>query len=78
MEEIEFLGHIMSREGVKSDPSKIKVDQEWEPPKNVIEIRSFLGLAGYYRRFMKDFSTIVRPLTALLKKNASFRWNEAC
>ena len=78
MAEIVFLGHIVCREGVKPDPSKIKAVQEWEPPKNMTEIRSFMGLAGYYRRFMKDFSTVARPLAALLKKNAHFRWNEAC
>ena len=78
MEEIAFLGHIVSREGVKPDPSKIKAIQEWEPPRNMIEIRSFLGLAGYYRRFVKDFSTVARPLTALLKKNMPFQWNEKC
>ena len=78
MEEIAFLGHIVLREGVKPDPSKIKAIQEWEPPKNVTEIQSFLGLAGYYKRFMKDFSTVARPLTALLKKNMPFQWNEKC
>ena len=72
MEEITFFGHIVTKEGVKPDPSKIKAILELEPPKNVIEIQSFLGLAGYYKRFMKDFSTVARLLTALLKKNVSF------
>ena len=78
MEEITFLVHIVSREGVKPDPLKIKAIQEWELPRNMTEIRSFLGLAGYYRTFVRDFSIVARPLTALLKKNISFRWNEAC
>ena len=73
MEEIDFLGHIVSREGMKPDPSKIKAIMEWEAPKNVMEIQSFLRLARYYRRFMKDFSIVTRPLTNLLKKNVQFR-----
>ena len=68
MEEILFLGHIVSKEGVKPDPSKIKAIQDWEPPRNVTKIWSFLGLARDYRRFVKDFSTVARPLTALLKR----------
>ncbi|KAL2252900.1 UNVERIFIED_CONTAM: putative mitochondrial protein, partial [Sesamum indicum] len=78
MEEIAFLGHVVSKEGVQPDPAKVKVILEWEPPKTVFEIRSFLGLASYYRRFVKDFSIIAKPLTDLLKKNAPFNWNEKC
>ncbi|KAL2246181.1 UNVERIFIED_CONTAM: Transposon Ty3-I Gag-Pol polyprotein [Sesamum indicum] len=64
--------------GVQPDPAKVKAILEWEPPKNVSEIRSFLGLAGYYRRFVKDFSIIAKPLTNLLKKNAPFNCNDKC
>ncbi|KAL2232344.1 UNVERIFIED_CONTAM: Transposon Tf2-11 polyprotein [Sesamum indicum] len=78
MEKIAFLGHVVSKEGVQPDPAKVKAILEWEPPKNVSEIRSFLGLAGYYRRFVKDFSIIAKPLTNLLKKNAPFNWNDKC
>ncbi|KAL0283069.1 UNVERIFIED_CONTAM: Retrovirus-related Pol polyprotein from transposon [Sesamum radiatum] len=63
---------------VQPDPAKVKAILEWEPPKNVSEVRSFLGLAGYYRRFVKDFSVVAKPLTNLLKKNAPFNWNDRC
>ncbi|KAL0349651.1 UNVERIFIED_CONTAM: Retrovirus-related Pol polyprotein from transposon.6 [Sesamum radiatum] len=79
MEEIAFLGHVVSKEGgVQPDPAKVKAIMDWEPPKNVSEVRSFLGLAGYYRRFVKDFSVVAKPLTNLLKKNAPFNWNDKC
>ncbi|KAL0433708.1 UNVERIFIED_CONTAM: Retrovirus-related Pol polyprotein from transposon.6 [Sesamum latifolium] len=78
MEEIAFLGHVVSKEGVQPDPAKVKAILEWEPPKNVLEVRSFLGLAGYYRRFVKDFSVVAKPLANLLKKNAPFNWNDRC
>ena len=60
------------------DPSKIVVILEWEPPRNVIEVHSFLGLAGFYRRFIKGFSMIVAPMTRLLQKNVRFEWSEKC
>ncbi|KAL0450940.1 UNVERIFIED_CONTAM: Retrovirus-related Pol polyprotein from transposon opus [Sesamum latifolium] len=78
MEEIAFLGHVVSKEGVQPDPAKVRAILEWEPPKNVSEVRSFLGLAGYYRRFVKDFSVVAKPLTNLLKKNTPFNWNDRC
>ncbi|KAL0295929.1 UNVERIFIED_CONTAM: Retrovirus-related Pol polyprotein from transposon [Sesamum radiatum] len=78
MEEIAFLGHVVSKEGVQPDPAKVKAIMEWEPPKNVLEVRSFLGLASYYRRCVKDFSVVAKPLTNFLKKNAPFNWNEKC
>ena len=77
MEEIAFLSHIVSKEGVQSDPSKIKAILEWQALRSATEIQSFLGLAGYYRRFMKNFSIIAKPLTTLLKKNTPYQWNEA-
>ncbi|KAL0453787.1 UNVERIFIED_CONTAM: Retrovirus-related Pol polyprotein from transposon [Sesamum latifolium] len=78
MEEIAFLGHVILKEGVQPDPAKVRAILEWEPPKNVSEVRSFLGLAGYYRRFIKDFSVVAKPLTNLLKKNTPFNWNDRC
>ncbi|KAK4394150.1 Transposon Ty3-I Gag-Pol polyprotein [Sesamum angolense] len=78
MEEIAFLGHVVSKEGAQPDPAKVKAIMEWEQPKNVSEVRNFLGLAGYYRRFVEDFSVVAKPSTNLLKKNAPFNWNDKC
>ncbi|KAL0463068.1 UNVERIFIED_CONTAM: Retrovirus-related Pol polyprotein from transposon [Sesamum latifolium] len=78
MEKITFLEHVVLKEGVQPDPAKVKAILQWEPPKNVSEIRCFLGLVGYYRRFVKDFSVVAKPLTNLLKKNAPFNWNDKC
>ncbi|KAL8103706.1 hypothetical protein AgCh_028053 [Apium graveolens] len=73
-----FLGHVISKEGIKVDPVKIEAVSKWEQPKTPMEIRSFLGLAGYYRRFVKDFSKIASPLTKLTRKNEKFIWMEKC
>ena len=72
------MGHVVTKEGIKVDPQKVKEITEWPRPTNVTEIRSFLGLAGYYRRFIKDFSKIASPLTNLLKKVNKFEWTERC
>ncbi|XP_031120625.1 uncharacterized protein LOC116023756 [Ipomoea triloba] len=76
--EVSFLGHIITEEGIAVDPAKIRAVIEWEAPKSITEIRSFLGLAGYYRRFVQDFSKIARPLTNLLKKTTKYNWSEEC
>ena len=68
----------MSVEGIRVDPTKIEVVVNWKPLRNVIEVRSFLSLAGYYRRFMKGFSVIASPLTKLLKKGVKFEWSNKC
>ena len=60
------------------DPKKIEVVSEWKPSRNVTEVRSFLGLACYYRRFIKGFSMITTPMTRLLQKNVKFEWSEKC
>ena len=78
LDQVVFLGHIVSREGIKVDPKKIEAVLNWEPPKNVPELRSFLGLAGYYRRFVEGFSIIAALLTKLLRKHVEYKWTEAC
>ncbi|XP_060210606.1 uncharacterized protein LOC132637553 [Lycium barbarum] len=76
--EVAFLGHVVSTEGVKVDPSKIQAIVEWKPPKSPTEVRSFLGLAGYYRGFVKGFSIIASPVTKLLRKDVKFVWDDKC
>jgi ribonuclease HI len=78
LEKVAFLGHILTAEGVSVDPEKVEAVSNWRQPTNVGEIRSFLGLAGYYRRFIEGFSKIARPMTELLKKEKKFVWTEAC
>src|SRR3954449_9081265 len=78
LDSVGFLGHIVSAEGVAVDPSKVTAVTERESPKNAGEIRSSLGLAGYYRRFIDNFSKIARPMTALLKKDKKLEWTEEC
>jgi hypothetical protein len=78
LDEVGFLGHMITKEGIVVDPAKVTTVTEWEPPKNTREIRSFLGLAGYYQRFIENFSKIAKPMTELLKKEKKFEWTKAC
>jgi hypothetical protein len=78
LNKVGFLGHIVSAERVAVDPSKVASVTKWESPKNVGDIRSFLGLAGYYRRFIENFSKIAKPMTELLKKDKKFEWTDSC
>ena len=76
--EVRFLGHVVSALGVSMDPEKVEVVMSWERPKSVFKIRSFLGLVGYYRRFIKDFSRLATPMTRLTRKEVKFEWNDLC
>jgi hypothetical protein len=78
LDSIKFLGHTISSEGISVDPSKVQEVMDWKPPKSVHQIRSFLGLARYYRRFVPDFSRIAKPMTELLKEGVKFVWDEKC
>ena len=78
LEKVAFLGHILTAEGVAVDSEKVEAVSNWQQPTNVSEIRSFLGLAGYYRRFIEGFSKIAWPMTELLKKEKKFVWIEFC
>jgi hypothetical protein len=69
---------VVSPEGIAVDPSKVKEVLDWEPPTSVSEVRSFLGLAGYYRRFIPNFPKIEKLITELLKKGNKYIWNDAC
>jgi hypothetical protein len=75
LEEIQFLGHVLSANGIAVDPNKVKDILEWKPPTTVHQVRSFLGLAGYYCRFIPDFSKLVKPITSLLKNDTKFNWS---
>jgi hypothetical protein len=78
LREIKFLGHTISQDEISVDPEKVQEVMDWEPPSTVRQIRSFLGLAGYYRRFIPDFSRIAKPMTKLLKKGVKFEWSQKC
>jgi hypothetical protein len=75
---VSFLGHVISSEGIAVDPSKVRDVLDWEPPKSVHQVRSFLGLVGYYRRFIPNFSKISKPITELLKKDTKYVWSKEC
>ncbi|GJW72766.1 putative reverse transcriptase domain-containing protein [Tanacetum coccineum] len=76
LKEVQFLGHVVNQEGIHVDPSKIEAVKNWKAPESPTEIRSFLGLAGYYRRFIENFSKIAKPLTLLTQKNKDYVWGE--
>jgi hypothetical protein len=78
LKSVKFLGHTISQDGISVDPSKVQEVMDWKPTKSVHQIRSFLGLAGCYRRFIPDFSRFAKPMTELLKKGVKFVWSETC
>ena len=76
--QVGFLGHVVSEEGVATDPEKIEAVKAWPTPTSVTEVRSFVGLASYYRRFIKGFAVVARPLHKLMEKEERFRWTKEC
>lgn len=76
--EVTYLGYVISTDGIKMDPAKVQAILDWETPKNVKDVRAFLGFANFYRRFIDNFSNTVSPMIELTKKNATFRFSEAC
>jgi hypothetical protein len=75
---IHYLGHVISGEGITMDPTKVEAIMEWPAPTNVPEVRSFMGLVGYYRRFVECFSKIENLITELQKQNKKFVWTDKC
>jgi hypothetical protein len=78
LKEVIFLGHVISAGEICVDPGKVEAVLKWEKPTSVTKIRSFLGLAGYYRRFIEGFSTIASSLTKLTRKEVRFNWSKEC
>jgi hypothetical protein len=76
MDRIVFLGYVVSAKGIEMDEAKVKAIQEWPTPKSITDVRSFHGLASFYRRYVKDFSAIASPLTEIVKKVVGFKWGE--
>ncbi|PIK45002.1 Retrovirus-related Pol polyprotein from transposon [Apostichopus japonicus] len=77
-QKVEFLGHVVSKDGVSTDPSKVAVVKNWPRPNCVRDVRGFVGLCSYYRKFVKNFTLIARPLHRLTEKGKRFLWNEEC
>ena len=76
--QVRFLGHVVSDRGVECDPEKVEAVRNYEAPRDLSELRCFLGFVGYYRRFIRDFATKAGPLTELLRKDTPYRWTDAC
>nr|GFC54346.1 putative reverse transcriptase domain-containing protein [Tanacetum cinerariifolium] len=73
---VQFLSHVIDNQGIHVDPAKIESVKDWASPKSPMEIRQFLGLAGYYRRFIEGFSKITKPMTKLTQKKVKFEWGD--
>ena len=76
--EVTYLGHVISAKGVAVNPERVQAVLDWTPPESVKQVRSFLGLASYCRRFVENFSKVAKPLTELLKKDKKFQWTPKC
>nr|GFC67352.1 putative reverse transcriptase domain-containing protein [Tanacetum cinerariifolium] len=74
--EVQFIGHVIDSQGIHVDPAKIESVKDWASPKSPMEIRQFLGLAGYYRRFIAGFSKSAKPMTKLTQKKVKFEWGD--
>lgn len=76
LREVDFLGHVVGADGIKTDPAKVSAVRDWPQPRNVRDVRSFLGLTGFYRRFIKDYARVALPLTTLTRQDVPFSWGE--
>ena len=75
---VNYLGHVISRDGVSTDPEKVRAVEEWPVPQSTKDVRSFIGLASYYRRYIHGFAKIAQPLHRLMVKNRIFQWTDEC
>ena len=78
LDKIQYLGHVISKEGISVDPDKIKAIMECHVPKDIAYVRSFMGITGYYQKFIEEFLKIVNPITSLQKKGKIFVWDLKC
>ena len=78
LDKVHFLGHVISAEDISVDPAKVEAVTNWKALRSVTEVRSFLGLAGYYRRFVEGFSKLAAPLTVLTRKGKKYEWTPKC
>ena len=77
-DKIQYLGHVVTKEGISVDPEKIRAIKDWSVPKDVTDVRYFMEIIGYYRRFIEGFSSIENPITSFQKKGKKFDWNKKC
>jgi hypothetical protein len=78
LDEVPFFGHVLSAKGVAVDPGKVKDILDWKPPISMHQVCQFLGMVGYYRRFIPDFSKVAKPITELIKNQTKFVWSSEC
>ncbi len=78
VQEVIFLGLLVGKDGIRMDPKKIEAIQEWKTPRSIRDVQSFIGFANFYRRFIRDFSAVIRPMMQLTRKDTPFIWSSAC